>query len=215
MPLSDPADTSPRKTDDSPTPRRGGAARRLPASTISDGELIARTRRGDPSAFDVLVRRYLKRAMAVAWEYVGSREDAEDVVQESFRRVLKNLDRFDLDRSFRPWFFTIVRNASLNLAERGSRWKLTAVPDSLPSGSRTPLDDVEASQLRAKLNLALGSLSEMQRRCFRLCALEGFTSAEAGEALGIKEETVRTHVFRARKALIVLMKTEDKEGWTA
>ena len=153
--------------------------------------------------------------MAVAWEYLGSREDAEDVVQESFRRVLNNLERYDPKRPFRPWFFTIVRNASLNLAERGSRWKLTAVPESLPSGARTPLDDVQASQLRARLNGALGSLSDMQRRCFRLCALEGFTSAEAGEALGIKEETVRTHVFRARKTLVVLMRTEDKEGWTA
>ena len=153
--------------------------------------------------------------MAVAWEYLGSREDAEDVVQESFRRVLKTLDRFDADRPFRPWFFTIVRNTALNMRERTKRWKLVAVPDTLSAGGGTPLDDAAAAQLRQRLEEALETLSEMQQSCFRLRVLEELTSAEVGEALGIKEETVRTHVFRARKALTALMTHESKEGWTA
>ncbi len=186
-----------------------------PAGEPTDGDLVRRVRSGDARAFDRLVRRYLKRGMAVAWEYTGNRQDAEDVIQEAFRRVLKSLDRYDVDRPFRPWFFTIVRNAALNHGEQSSRLKLVAVPDDLESRSNTPVEDAAAAQLRDRLNQALDTLSEMQRRSFRLCALEGFTSAEAGEVLGVKEETVRTHVFRARRALAGLMKHENREGWTA
>lgn len=193
------------------------AARPSPGTPAepSDGELVRRTRRGDSSAFDRLVRRYLKRTMAIAWEYTESREDAEDAVQEAFRRVLQALDRFDADRPFRPWLFTIVRNTALNVQERRSRWRPVAIPDTLPARSESPLDEAAAAETRGRLERALETLSDMQRRCFRLCALEELTSAEAAEALGIKEETVRTHVFRARKTLTTLMGPERKEGWTA
>lgn len=181
----------------------------------SDEALVGRARDGDGAAFGVLVRRYLRRAMAIAWEYTGSREDAEDAVQEAFRRTLQTLQRYDPTRPFRPWFFTIVRNTALDQRERSRRWNVVALAESVPSPARTPLEDASAAQLRAHLDAALEKVSEMQRRCFRLCALEGFTSAEAGEALGIREETVRTHVFRARRALAALLTDESKEGWNA
>lgn len=181
----------------------------------TDHALLARARLGDGDAFDHLVRRYLRRVMAVAWEYTGTREDAEDVTQEAFRRVLENLDAFDLERPFRPWLFTIVRNTALNARARSSRLELVAVPEEIEAGAPDPLEDAAAAQLRGWLDRSLGRLSDMQRRCFRLRVLEDLSGAEVAEALGIGEETVRTHVFRARKILRSLMEKEGSRGWTA
>lgn len=85
---------------------------------VSDSELVVRAWRGEGEAFGTLVRRYLRPALAVAWEFAPSRDDAEDLVQDAFHRALRALPSFDAGRPFRPWFFTIVRNLGRNAAER-------------------------------------------------------------------------------------------------
>ena len=79
-------------------------------------ELAARARGGDQRAFEALVRRVVRPALAAAWEFVPTREDAEDVVQETFVRVWRSLGRYDPARPFAPWFFTILRNVARNAA---------------------------------------------------------------------------------------------------
>ena len=71
------------------------------------------------------------------------------------------------------------------------------MPDLLPS----PLEQVEGLELQARVDVQMESLPDMQRVCFRLCVLEGLTSAEVGEALGLSAATVRTHVYRARQVM--------------
>src|SRR5262245_8875088 len=101
-----------------------------------DDELVRATLRGDEAAFAGIVRRYLRKAMAVALEYADNRADAEDIVQETFRRVLANLARFDPRRSFEPWFFTILRNTARNAAKsRRTRAHDELTPD---FAARTP-----------------------------------------------------------------------------
>ena len=185
------------------------------ADGAEDLALIRKIRRGDTGAYDRLVRRYLKRAMAIAWEFTGNQQDAEDVVQDSFRRLLDGLPRYDERRPFRPWFFTILRNTARDAIERRERLVLMHVSETLPEAGVSPLEAAIASDRRDRLVAALERLSEMQRQCFRLCAMEGLTSAETGDALGIKEETVRTHVFRARRGLSRILIDDRTDGLTA
>ncbi len=70
-------------------------------SGFTDQELVGRARGGDERAFRHLVERNVRPALAVAWEFTETLEDAEDIVQEAFRRTVKALDRFDTSRSFR------------------------------------------------------------------------------------------------------------------
>ncbi|MGH7444187.1 MAG: RNA polymerase sigma factor, partial [Longimicrobiales bacterium] len=74
--------------------------------------LAGRARDGDQRAFGALVRRLVRPALAAAWEFVPTREDAEDVVQEAFARTWRQLGRYDATRPFAPWFFTILRNVA-------------------------------------------------------------------------------------------------------
>ncbi len=158
-----------------------------------------------------LVSRYLRQALAVAWEFTDTLEDAEDIVQEAFRRVVNTIHRFDAERPFAPWFFTILRNVARSGAMERARRLCAALDESEPDQAPTPDEVVEYLELQAKVDLELESLSGMQRACFRLCVLEGLSSNEVATALGVTDQTVRTHVFRARQSLrkAVLPHVED------
>ena len=179
---------------------------------ISDNELVRRALTGDQLAYRQLVDRYVRPAMAVAWEFTETLEDAEDLVQEAFRRVVNALDNFDTSRPFRPWFFTILRNLARNAAGARARRVAEALDEAVPDERPTPLDVMEKVELQARLDMELESLSEMQRVCFRLCALEGLGSNEVADALGLSDATVRTHVYRARNALREAMEPFREEG---
>jgi RNA polymerase sigma-70 factor (ECF subfamily) len=166
-----------------------------------DEALVRATLWGDADAFARLVRRYLRKAMAVALEYVGNREDAEDVVQDTFRRALEQLDRFDASRSFGPWFFTILRNTARNALKSRRVRQHEALGVEHPSGAADPLEELHRLELRRDIDDAIDRLPAMQKTCFRLCAVEGLTSVEAAHAVGLAESTVRVHVFKARRTL--------------
>jgi RNA polymerase sigma-70 factor (ECF subfamily) len=180
---------------------------------ISDKEVIRRALTGDQLAYRQLVDRYVRPAMAVAWEFTETLEDAEDLVQEAFRRALAALGRFDTSKPFRPWFFTILRNLARNSTGTRALRIRTALDETVPDEQPSPEDVVERIELQARLDMELESLSEMQRVCFRLCILEGLSSAEVADALGLSDATVRTHVYRARSALRSAMEPFKEEGW--
>ncbi len=168
---------------------------------LSDEELVRYARDGDVRAFGTLVRRYLPPALAVALEFTDRKEDAEDLVQEAFHHALRGLDKFDERLPFPSWFFTILRNLARNLAARDARWRTTPVPKTLAVDERSPFEDAHRAELQERLLAGLESLPEMQRACFRLCDVEGFSSAEVAAMLGVTAGTVRTHLHRARRAL--------------
>ena len=180
--------------------RSGGTGEDVPDEVLASAAL-----RGDERAFALLVRRYLRRAMAVAFEYAGTREDAEDVVQDTFRRVYERLDRFDVARSFGPWFFTILRNTARNAA-KGRRLRdhevLSAEQATHEAG---PFERTWRLELRRRIAEAVERLPPMQRICFRLCMVEGLSSTEAACALGLTESTIRVHLFKARGTLRELL----------
>ncbi len=179
---------------------------------VSDRELVRRVRRGESLAFDELVQRYLRPAMAVAWEFTESLADAEDVVQDAFHRALRGLDGYEESRPFRPWFFTIVRNAGRNAAVWRSRWSFEPLDDTLPTDRGSPLSDMERREVRERVDAGVELLSPMQGTCFRLCDVEGFGAREVADMLELEESTVRVHLFRARRQLREVLKPLREES---
>jgi RNA polymerase sigma-70 factor (ECF subfamily) len=167
--------------------------------------LAGRARGGDRRAFEALVHRLVRPALAGAWEFVQTREDAEDIVQDAFAHAWRDIARYDPARPFAPWFFTVLRNVARNAARRDRRWNLVSLTDDVVADHPHDIVDVADSfdrmRLAGRIHAALDELSPMQRACFRLTEIEGFASAEAGAMLGVSDATVRVHTHRARKAL--------------
>jgi RNA polymerase sigma-70 factor (ECF subfamily) len=166
----------------------------------------------DEQAFAHLVHRYLRKAMAVAMEYCDSLDDAEDVVQEAFRRVADGLPGFDQTRPFDPWFFTILRNTARNWARSRTIRAYEALPAEHASGRPGPAEEADRAELKRQLESAISRLPAMQQTCFRLCLVEGFSSQEAADATGLAESTVRVHVMRARQALRIELAAWRDDG---
>src|SRR5919198_3225198 len=140
--------------------------------TLPEAELIRGAVRGEERMYRELVSRYLRPALAVAWEFTDTLEDAEDLVQEAFRRVVAALPRFDVSRPFAPWFFTILRNVARNVvAARGLRVHV-ALGDSIPDEAPATDELVDYLELETRVAMSVDSLPDMQRTCFRLCVLE-------------------------------------------
>jgi len=164
----------------------------------TDEELARAAKRGDAVAYDALARRYLRPAMALAWQYVAGIADAEDVVQEAFHRAVRGLGGYDDSRPFSAWFYAIVRNVARTAISRNGRRAalapLTLVDDPPARAEEDPV-------LAGDIERAVDRLAPMQQACVRLCNVEGFTSIEAARMLGVNEGTVRTHLHRARGRL--------------
>jgi RNA polymerase sigma-70 factor (ECF subfamily) len=177
------------------------AAPPLTAEAAEEAALVERVRRGDPAAFDGLVTRYMRRAFAVAYRLMGQREDAEDLVQETFLAVLEKVHTFEAGRAFSPWFFRILVNRGLNARKSRSLRTVEEIPESAASSLASPEREAERAELRGELGRAMQALPDRQRTIVRLFELEGFASPEIAEILGISEGTVRWHLHEARKTL--------------
>lgn len=172
-------------------------------SSVEDDEagLVERVRRGDPGAFDALVSRYMRRAFAVAYRLLGNREDAEDLVQETFMAVLRKIDSFERGRAFAPWFFRILVNRGLNARKSRALRTADELPEHAASGGASPERAAERAELRGRLRAAMDGLPERQRVIVELFELEGFAGPEIAEILEISDGTVRWHLHEARKTL--------------
>jgi RNA polymerase sigma-70 factor (ECF subfamily) len=171
------------------------------APDSGETELIERTRRGDTQAFGELVRRFQRRAFAVAWRLLGHREDAEDLVQDSFMTALDRLDSFETGRPFGPWLLRIVVNRGHNARAARRVRAADELPAGLAGNAPTPDRAAESAELGEHIDAAIGELPERQRLVVQLHELEGFTSAEIAGMLDIAEPTVRWTLHAARKRL--------------
>jgi len=166
-----------------------------------DVVLVERVRRGDGTAFDALVRRYLQQAFAVAYRILGQREDAEDLVQEAFVAALEHIDTFDTGREFRPWLLRIVANRALNARRSRDLRRTEEIPEHAAAGTRSPAADMEQREMEQRVRQALEVLPERQRAIVQLSGFEGLNSTDIGEILNIPAGTVRWELHQARRAL--------------
>ncbi|CAN5740837.1 N/A [soil metagenome] len=171
-------------------------------TTESDAQLVARAREGEREAFETLVRRHLRAAFAIALAELADTRDAEDAVQDSFITALERLDDCRDPSAFGAWLRQIVRNRARTVRRR-ERLRDT---DDLTmavraASSENPAQDLDRTELRNRLQSALGTLTETQRSVVLMHDLEGYRHREIAVELGIPEGTVRSHLFFARRAL--------------
>lgn len=163
-----------------------------------DHDLVARAGAGDRIAFEALLRRHYDRMHRIAWRMTGSREDAEDIVQEVCCGLAERIAGFRGQARFTTWLFGITANACRDHYRRGAT--LTRLKQGLAvlvragSGGRDPHRGVWFGSALARLDPGL-------REAVVLVAGEGLTHAEAGAALGIAENTVSWRLFEARRRL--------------
>jgi RNA polymerase sigma-70 factor (ECF subfamily) len=163
---------------------------------------ISRVQAGDAEAFDLIVRRYMRTAYAVAFRVLGHREDAEDVVQEAFLAALANIRTFDTSRKFGPWLYRIVVTRGLNFRKSRSRRAAEPLEDAgAASADAGPAASAERAGLKETVATALGQLPERQRMVVQLFDLDGFSGAEIAVMLGVSPGTVRWYLHEARQAL--------------
>jgi RNA polymerase sigma-70 factor (ECF subfamily) len=180
----------------------------LAQTDVSDAELVARVQRGESEAFDVIARRYEKRAFAISNRLLQNSADAEDVVQDSFIAALNAIDSFDPARPFGPWFMRIVVNKSLTaIRSRASeskhvRTSEVAEGDAIAVSSESLR---ESAEIRDRFRAALQLLPEREQFIVQMADVEGFTSAEIAEQLAIPSGTVRWLLHQARAALRIAL----------
>ena len=122
-------------------------------------------------------------------------------MQDAFARAWRQLESYDAARPFAPWFFTILRNVARNASRWDRRWNLVSLSERVTMDEPRVASEEQSIMAGLDVAAALNGLSPMQRACFRLTEIEGFSSEEAGAMLGISDATVRVHLHRAKKAL--------------
>lgn len=172
----------------------------------SDEQLLNRFSNGDRTALEQLFLRYRSVAYQVAYRLLGNEADAMDAVQESFIKVLSNLNHFQRRSSFKTWLLRIVSNAALDLGRhRGRRESISQhVVHQETHNERLypePSAEVERADLRRLLDEALATLPEPQRKTFVLHVDGELSYREVAEVLGISIGTVMSRLFYARQKL--------------
>lgn len=176
-----------------------------------DSDLIRRCLAGDQKACRDLVQRYQRPVFSVIMRVVRSAEDAEDLTQETFVRMFRALDRYDLERPFTAWLFTIatrigidhlrrrkVKTVSLSIAEPGSTEERTI--DVVDPGLR-PDEVTSYGEEEDRASALINSLPEHYRIVVLLRHQQDLSYEEIAEALGVPLGTVKARIHRARALL--------------
>lgn len=170
-----------------------------------EAELIRKCRDGNQEFYEPLVRAYEPEAVRVALAILRDGDAARDAVQESFIKAYRSLDRFDLDRSFRPWFLQILKNQCRDMLRRRKAGfeveRMDNVMIATLPGSDDPARDHSRAEAREVLWEALGQISVEHREVLVLKELEGLNYAEIAETAEIPEGTVASRLYHARRAL--------------
>jgi RNA polymerase sigma-70 factor (ECF subfamily) len=177
----------------------------------TDSAAAEEARKGNQHAFRVLVERHSRPVFRLAFRMTGNEQDAEDVVQESFLRAYRQIERFDGRAAFGTWLYRIAANCSLDLirarkiredrrvspTEEESLGWLENVATQAPSPERL----TQSGQIASLLRPALAQLSDMERTAFILRHYEGCDIEQISQVLGVKANAAKHTVFRAVQKL--------------
>ena len=168
-----------------------------------DASLVSAAQAGDTRAFEALVREYTPAVYGHALRFFGDPGAAEDVMQEVFVKTYRSLGSFDGRSTFSTWLFRVTRNACLDMFRAGRKQAAPLDPLDLPDLGGSEFADGVA--MTTDLERALQTVPPEERDAFNAVALFGLTYAQASGVLGAPVGTVKSRVFRARKALIVIL----------
>lgn len=180
-----------------------------------DLPLVRLAQSGDYSAFEALVAKYERRIYGLGFRILGQREDAEEVVQQTFLTVVERLAGFREESSFFTWLVRVATNhalallrkrkvrATLPLAEdiSSDSYENVPHPEYIAEWKETPDEILLRRETKAILHDAMEDLDEKYRLVFVLRDIEGLSTAETADALGISESNVKVRLLRARLML--------------
>ncbi len=191
----------------------------MPLSEQTDDELISATLAGESASFAVLVERYISAIYKFSYRYVRNGPDAEDISQETFLRVWKNLKSFDRSKKFKTWLFAIAKNASLDLLK-----KRRALPFSVLGEEDDAIEAVLAPYLaiaetsavsfdrgilKENFDVALAKLPERYRDVMIMRYTDNLKFREIAERLHEPVDTVKSRHRRGLSLLRNIMSGED------
>lgn len=181
---------------------------------MDEAALIRAAQSGDAAAFEQLVRAYDQSVLRLALNLLRSAEDANDIYQETFLRVFRNLNSFRFDCSFHTWLYRIVTNLCLDhLRKRkvrreeptvittteGPLDRMDTVPEDRAHGD--PQRNLLTKELKGRLDKVLGELTPRERMVFEMRHYQGMRLRAIGEVLGTSEEAAKNCLFRATQKL--------------
>lgn len=197
---------------DLPSPQPGQP---LPVAGDEDAPLVARAQAGDFTAFEALATKYERRVYGLARRMLRHRQDAEEVVQQTFLSVIEHLAGFRANARFSTWLLRIAANHALALIRRrtvratlplgedrsSESYEGPPHPEYIAVWRETPVEIASQRETREAIDAALAELDDKYRLVFVLRDVEGHSTAETAHALDITEENVKIRLMRARLML--------------
>jgi len=185
---------------------------------VNEAALVAGLRAGDTLAFENLLHQYGTRLLRLAHRFLGSEEDARDVLQDAMVAVFKSIGSFESNAKLSTWLHRIVVNASLMKLRSKRRRDEIDIEDYLPrfqedghqvEPSQPWTESVESmlerDELRAQVRASIETLPETHRVVLQLRDIEELSTEETAEILGITPNAVKIRLHRARQALRALL----------
>jgi len=178
---------------------------------LEDLELVEKAKQGDKVSMGILVNRYSNRVYNLALRIVRNKEEAEDVLQDTFLTVVAKLHTFDGRSSFFTWLYRIATNSALMLLRKKKIRRANFMdndfdPDqtevqNMVDWTQDPSIDVTNNEIRFRINEALETLKEKYKTVFVLRDIEELSTRETSEILNISEENVKVRLLRSRQYL--------------
>jgi len=164
-------------------------------------QLIERALHGEIEAWGEIVHRYRGAVYGISLGIVGNKDDAEDAAQDAFIRAYENLEKYDLNRKFSTWIFTIAANLCKNKLRRDKH--TTPLDDSVPMDgtAEDPARTMEREAQASLVQQAMAELDEKYRSPMMLRFYAELDYKEIAEILELPEGTVKTRIHRAKAAL--------------
>ena len=176
-------------------------------NTLTDEQVVGHVLGGETALFEILMRRYNERVYRVARTIVRSDSEAEDVMQQAYVNAYANLRQFAGKARFSTWLTRIAINESLSRVRRRGQYEpfdddLSHVePFMAQPSSQDPERQAFTGELRTLLEWAIDRLPDGAREVFVLREVEGLSTAEVAESLGVSEDVVKTRLSRAKTTL--------------
>jgi RNA polymerase sigma-70 factor (ECF subfamily) len=178
----------------------------------TEAEIVARVLKGDRQAFALLVEEYKAPVYNLAWRMTRSLSDAEDIAQESFLRAFQELSRYDIERRFYTWLYTISLNLVRNHLKKANRRQADSrledislsgrASDFQPGASNQNADNYELQkELEEQLESCLGKLSPDLRELVVLRFYQELSFEAIADITGFSQSAVKMRVYRALEKL--------------
>jgi RNA polymerase sigma-70 factor (ECF subfamily) len=191
-----------------------------------DAVLVATTKTGDTRAFELLVERHERMIFSLARRMTGNREDAEDVVQQSFQKAFIHLKKFEGESLFSTWLTRIAINEALMLLRRKRGSRELSIDDSIageevlfaleiPDSGQSPEDNYSQRERQRILSAALNELPHRTRRAIQLRELDERSTKETARIMGISVGAVKARVFHGRRKLRERLRHHFGSVWTS